>query len=79
MTTSDAFRDAEFVANISNVRYDDDDDDDEGNSSGPSTGTSVPSQTRETQARVKTAYLNRLLRDFDILIYCQLSLIYYME
>ena len=76
MTTSDAFRDAEFVANISNVRYD---DDDEGSSPGPSTGTPVPSQTRETQARVKTAYLNRLLRDFDILIYCQLSLLYYME
>lgn len=77
MTTSDAFRDAEYVANVSNVRYDDYDDDD--GSSRDGAGISVSSRTRETQARVKTVYLNRLLRDFDILIYCQLSLLYYME
>jgi hypothetical protein len=74
MTTPDALRDAEYIADVSNISYDADED-----------GTiseqahCAPSRAKEIQARVKTIFLNRLLRDLDVLIYAQLSLLYYME
>lgn len=75
MTTPDALRDAEYIADVSNVPYDDGDDD----VLSDQTRTTRSSDTKGIRARAKVVLLERLLRDFDILIYCQLSLLYYME
>ncbi|KAL1958890.1 hypothetical protein VTO42DRAFT_3443 [Malbranchea cinnamomea] len=74
MTTPDALRDAEHIADVSNIPYDGQDDTLSDNSQG-----SGSSHARGIQARAKTVLLDRLLRDFDILIYCQLSVLYYMD
>ncbi|WEW59978.1 hypothetical protein PRK78_005460 [Emydomyces testavorans] len=75
MTTPDALRDAEHIADISNFPYDNDGTDE-------LTPSQLESQLRhkkEIQAKAKTVFLDRLLRDFDLLIYCQLSSLYYMD
>lgn len=71
MTDVDAFRDAEYIADVSGIVL----DDAEPSSSAPSSN----SRGRKLQSSAKIAFIDRLLRDLDILIYCQLSALYYME
>lgn len=78
MTTPDALRDAEYIADISNFPYDADDDDAPGESTLQQLDSRLR-QRKEIQAKAKTVFLDRLLRDLDLLIYCQLSSLYYME
>jgi hypothetical protein len=70
MTDVDAFRDAEYIADVSGIALDD-----------AEPGWSAPSDSRVRKLRssAKVAFIDRLLRDLDILIYCQLSALYYME
>ncbi|KAI1946171.1 hypothetical protein LOZ57_003923 [Ophidiomyces ophidiicola] len=75
MTTPDVLRDAEHIADISNLSY----DDDNGEEFTPQQLQSRYRYRRETQTKTKTVLLNRLLRDFDILVYCQLSCLYYID
>lgn len=78
MTTPDALRDAEYIADISNFPYDIHDD----GALDQSTAQQLDSrlrQRKEIQAKAKTVFLDRLLRDLDLLTYCQLSSLYYME
>ncbi|OAX79306.1 hypothetical protein ACJ72_06376 [Emergomyces africanus] len=75
MTTPDVFRDAQYIADVSNIPYDPNDDD--GASDRP--GVSGRSYRRAVYATSKTVMLVRLLRDLDMLIYCELSALYYMD
>jgi hypothetical protein len=71
MTDVDAFRDAEYIADVSGIALDD-----------AEAGWSAPSsdgRVRKLQSSAKIAFIDRLLRDLDILVYCELSALYYME
>lgn len=74
MTDVDPYRDAEYIADVSGITYDDADPP-------RPTGTlsSQNARAKKIQSTIKTAFIDRLLRDLDILIYCQLSALYYME
>lgn len=73
MTTPDVYRDAEYLTDVSGIPYE----------------TATGSQTKflnrqngrikKAQSAMKVAFIDRLLRDLDILIYCELSALYYME
>jgi hypothetical protein len=73
MTTPDIYRDAEYITDVSGIPYD------------TSDGQQVDSVSRQdervkkAQSAMKVAFIDRLLRDLDILIYCELSALYYME
>lgn len=76
MTTPDAFRDAEYIADVSGISY--------GSVANlTEQDASVLSREnermRKLQSAAKVAFIDRLLRDLDILIYCELSALYYME
>ena len=45
---------------------------------GNSNGDSVP-RKRHRQRQQRTAFLDHLIRNLDIVFYCQLSILYYME
>lgn len=75
MTTPDVFRDAQYIADVSNIPYDPRDDD--GDRDRPE--VSGRSYRRAVYASSKMVMLERLLRDLDMLIYCELSAVYYME
>ncbi|KAJ9263160.1 hypothetical protein DTO195F2_3138 [Paecilomyces variotii] len=77
MTTPDAFRDAEYIADVSSVPNESD---------GPDHGlisqqayAARHEATKKAQATAKVAFIDRLLRDLDIMIYCELSALYYMD
>ncbi|KAF7166541.1 hypothetical protein CNMCM5623_000166 [Aspergillus felis] len=76
MTTPDAFRDAEYIADVSGISY---------GSVANHTEQDASALTRENermrklQSAAKVAFIDRLLRDLDILIYCELSALYYMD
>ncbi|KAF7594483.1 hypothetical protein BBP40_009116 [Aspergillus hancockii] len=72
MTTLDAFRDAEYIADVSGIPYESVTDLTEGQS-----GTD--GRFKKLQSAAKVAFIDRLLRDLDVLIYCQLSALYYMD
>ncbi|KAL4918787.1 hypothetical protein BDW62DRAFT_57747 [Aspergillus aurantiobrunneus] len=71
MTTPDVFRDAEYIADVSSIQY------------GSITDVSPTLQDerlrKKLQAAAKLAFIDRLLRDLDILIYCELSALYYLD
>jgi hypothetical protein len=76
MTTPDAFRDAEYIADVSGISY------------GSVANVAEQDATvlsrddermRKLQSAAKVAFIDRLLRDLDILVYCELSALYYME
>ncbi|KAL1963387.1 hypothetical protein VTN77DRAFT_8403 [Rasamsonia byssochlamydoides] len=72
MTTPDAFRDAEYIADVSGIPDHVADGD----------HTATPARhglRRKAQTAAKIAYIDRLLRDLDIVIYCELSALYYMD
>jgi hypothetical protein len=74
MTDVDAYRDAEYIADVSGLSYDD--------AEPPRpTGTlsSQNARVKTVKSIAKVAFIDRLLRDLDILIYCQLSALYYMD
>ena len=76
MTTPDAFRDAEHFADVSGIP--DVADYDEGGDEQSLT----PAQQdlrQKVQRKTKIAFIDRLLRELDIIIYCELAALYYME
>lgn len=75
MTDVDAFRDAEYIADVSGIGP----DDAEPGSSAPASGSGTDSRVRKLQNAAKIAFIDKLLRDLDILVYCELSALYYME
>lgn len=82
MTDVDAFRDAEYIADVSGIALD---DAEPGSSAPGSSGSGSgndsgdDSRVKKLQNAAKIACIDRLLRDLDILIYCELSALYYME
>ncbi|CAG8251473.1 unnamed protein product [Penicillium olsonii] len=74
MTDVDAFRDAEYIADVSGISYDDEEP--------PRPTGTLSSQNRcvkKVHSAAKVAFIDRLMRDLDIFIYCQLSALYYMD
>ncbi|KAJ5712742.1 hypothetical protein N7493_009210 [Penicillium malachiteum] len=78
MTDVDAFRDAEFIADTSGISFNDDAESDSGIGASPRSAQDRI-RVRKLQSKAKIASLDRLLRDLDILVYCQLSALYYMD
>ncbi|KAK1140522.1 hypothetical protein N8T08_010268 [Aspergillus melleus] len=76
MTTPDVFRDAEYIADVSGLSYGSVTDVPGGRSSSPDL---QDGRIKKLQSAAKVALIDRLLRDLDILIYCQLSALYYMD
>lgn len=76
MTTPDVFRDAEYIADVSGLSYGSVADVAGRRSSSPDPQYG---RIKKLQSAAKVAMIDRLLRDLDILIYCQLSALYYME
>jgi hypothetical protein len=76
MTTPDAFRDAEYIADVSGISYGSVANHTEQDAS---VLTRENERMRKLQSAAKVAFIDRLLRDLDILIYCELSALYYME
>ncbi|CAI7677762.1 unnamed protein product [Penicillium pancosmium] len=75
MTDVDAFRDAEYIADVSGISLEGDDS----GAPGPLPVSGQKSRVKKLQSAAKVAFIDRLLRDLDILIYCQLSALYYMD
>lgn len=71
MTTPDVFRDAEYIADVSGIQY--------GSITESSPTLQDDSLRKKVQTSAKLAFVDRLLRDLDILIYCELSVLYYLE
>ncbi|KAJ5357917.1 hypothetical protein N7541_005075 [Penicillium brevicompactum] len=74
MTDADAFRDAEYIADVSGISYDD--------AEPPRPTGTLSSQNacvKKVNAAAKVAFIDRLMRDLDIFVYCQLSALYYMD
>lgn len=80
MTTPDAFRDAEYIADVSGIS-------DAGDLGSIADGDHQPGPAtsghhdlrRKAQKAAKLQFIDRLLRELDIVIYCELSALYYME
>lgn len=77
MTDVGAFRDAEHIADVSGISFNDDVESDQLGAAPPSAQDRT--RVRKVQSAAKVASIDRLLRDLDILVYCQLSALYYME
>ena len=77
MTTPDAFRDAEYIADVSNIPYESVAD--LTDSQRTASRRRYAAAVKKTQADAKVAFIDRCLRELDILIYCELSALYYME
>ncbi|KAJ5377330.1 uncharacterized protein N7496_004739 [Penicillium cataractarum] len=79
MTDVDAFRDAEHIADVSGITL----EDVESGSPVPTSNSGLRNQdngrVKKLQSAAKVAFIDRLLRDLDILIYCELSALYYMD
>lgn len=75
MTDVDAFRDAEHIADVVGFTY----NDAASETAGTPSAALDRGRVRKAQSAGKVAFIDRLLRDLDILIYCELSAIYYME
>lgn len=77
MTTPDAFRDAEHFADVSGIpdvaEFADD-------ASSPAPLTPAQQDLRrKAQWKTRKALIDRLLRELDIVVYCELAALYYME
>ncbi|KAL4996426.1 hypothetical protein BDV10DRAFT_112694 [Aspergillus recurvatus] len=71
MTTPDVFRDAEYIADVSGIQY--------GSITEASPTLQDDSSRKKLQTAAKLAFIDRLIRDLDILIYCELSALYYLD
>lgn len=79
MTTPDAFRDAEHIADIISPPTASNRENEDGTSRGGGNSAAISALRDKAYAKAKVVSIDRLLRDLDILIYCQLSALYYME
>lgn len=79
MTDVDAFRDAEHIADVSGISIEDVEPESPTLSSNGGIRNQDNGRVKKLQAAAKVAFIDRLLRDLDILIYCELSALYYME
>ena len=77
MTTPDAFRDAEYIADVSNIPYETVAD--LTDSQRTASRRRYVDAVKRVQAASKVAFIDRCLRELDILVYCELSALYYME
>lgn len=77
MTTPDAFRDAEYLTDVSGIL--DAEDGHHANNGILSTSAAISNLSRKAQKAAKIKFIDSLMRDLDILIYCELSALYYME
>ncbi|KAL4926973.1 DSC4 family protein [Aspergillus undulatus] len=71
MTTPDVFRDAEYIADVSGIQY--------GSTTEISPTLQDESLKKKLQTAARLSSIDRLLRDLDILIYCELSALYYLD
>ncbi|PYI00999.1 DUF1746-domain-containing protein [Aspergillus sclerotiicarbonarius CBS 121057] len=75
MTTPDVYRDAEYIADVSGIiPYGDSHATNNHNHN-----ADITARLKKVQTAAKVAFIDRLLRDLDILIYCELSALYYMD
>jgi hypothetical protein len=79
MSTSDAFRDAEHIADIITLPATNSGDEEDGASRDRADSAAISALRDKAYAKAKVVLIDRLLRDLDILIYCELSALYYME
>lgn len=79
MTDVDAFRDAEHIADVSGISFDDVEPGSPALASNGGIRNQDNGRVKKLQSAAKVAFIDRLLRDLDILIYCELSALYYME
>lgn len=77
MTDVDAFRDAEYLADVSGIAFNEPEPGSSAPATAPASGTN--SRVEKLQNAAKIAFIDKLLRDLDILIYCELTALYYME
>lgn len=68
MTTPDIYRDAEYITDVFTTP-----------SGASEYDFGQDARMKKVQATAKVALIDRVLRDLDILIYCELSALYYME
>ncbi|PWY92742.1 DUF1746-domain-containing protein [Aspergillus heteromorphus CBS 117.55] len=75
MNTPDVYRDAEYIADVSGIPNGG------AGSLAPvhSSSSGHAERLKKVQTAAKVAFIDRLLRDLDILIYCELSALYYMD
>ncbi|KAK2748359.1 hypothetical protein FQN57_001017 [Myotisia sp. PD_48] len=78
MTSQSSLADAEYITDVLNIYPQE--------NSADNAETDVAGQARPqlpgariSQAKTKSTLLSRLTRDFDLLIYCELSALYYMD
>ncbi|KAI9370726.1 hypothetical protein BJX61DRAFT_514388 [Aspergillus egyptiacus] len=71
MTTPDVLRDADYIADVSGVQN--------GSITDISPTLKDERLRKKLQSAAKLAFIDRLLRDLDILIYCELSALYYLD
>ncbi|KKK14827.1 hypothetical protein P175DRAFT_0560778 [Aspergillus ochraceoroseus IBT 24754] len=71
MTTPDVYRDAEYIADVSGIQY--------GSVAETSPTLRDEGVRKKLRSAAKLAFIDRLLHDLDILIYCELSALYYMD
>ena len=80
MTDVDAFRDAEYICDVSGIPLDHSESELAPDTPKPRSGLEdQDSRVRKFQSAAKIEFIDRLLRDLDILVYCELSALYYME
>lgn len=77
MTTPDVFRDAEYIADVSSIPYESVADLTDSQRS--DSLRRQDAAMKKAQSAAKVAFIDRCLRDLDILVYCELSALYYME
>ncbi|KAJ6157443.1 hypothetical protein N7470_005035 [Penicillium chermesinum] len=71
MADIDAFRDAEHIVDVLGISF---------NDASETPGSAQDrSRVRKAQFAAKVAFIDKLLRDLDILVYCELSALYYMD
>ena len=68
MTTPDIYRDAEYITDVFTTP-----------SGASEYDFGQDARMKKVQATAKVALIDRVLRDLDILIYCELSALYYVE
>lgn len=79
MTTPDAFRDAEYLADVCSIPYENAADLTDSQQSATQRLRRHNEAVKKAQSAAKITLLDRCLRDLDRLVYCELSALYYME
>ncbi|KAH8703584.1 hypothetical protein BGW36DRAFT_369576 [Talaromyces proteolyticus] len=83
MTTPDAFRDAEYFADVSGIPDPGDvaihGHDHDGREPEPAAPSAQQVLRQSVRKKAKIAFIDRLLRELDIVLYCELAALYYMD